>query len=92
MYELKNLIKLASRVFLTYLFDLFLFFLIFSPIFALPLCDNPNIIQLYSYGNLTKTFVKLVSIWLIMSNLMRIEIKRSYTPFFLLILHLFIIR
>lgn len=91
VYEFIYLFVLWRNLVLFYLFDLFLFLNIILPILFLYFLPHPNIIQIYSYNNITHLFIQLFFIWIIWSNIIRKEIKRAYIPLLILLMSIFII-
>jgi hypothetical protein len=80
-----------GRLSMMYALDLIILWKIILPILFLNIITSSSILQIYSFGNITSLFIKIIVIWLIGSNIIMKEIKRSYIPIIIILMSIFII-
>lgn len=88
--ELKKIKKIWRNQMIIYIIDTTLLIKVVLPIMFY--IEKTNIIQIYTYGNITKLIIKIIIIWLIWSNIyLKIKNKRKEIPIIIIILNILII-
>jgi hypothetical protein len=91
IYELMEFGSIWGRLSMLYVLDIIILWKIILPILFLNIIPSSSILQIYSFGNITSLFIKIIVIWLIGSNTVAKLTERSYIPIIIILMSIFII-